>query len=115
MGSNSQVMLEIFGSSSICEGHDEDIDMEDPGNALQDDMELHGMPSANPTSSNVETNAPDTSKKKKVRKFRDEWLHKFNFLKRLVIEDKEFMKCIWCEKYKQKGPWGKERAAKQFR
>ncbi|MCO5567614.1 hypothetical protein L7F22_021308 [Adiantum nelumboides] len=110
--STSQVMLEIFGTSSALEDLDEDVDIEDSSNVLQEDIELFGMSCAHPPSSNVETNASNNDTKKKFRKFREEWLHKYAFLKRVVIDDKEFMKCLWCEKYKQKGPWGKGKGCK---
>ncbi|MCO5580716.1 hypothetical protein L7F22_034586 [Adiantum nelumboides] len=108
----NQMLHEIFGSSSVCEDHDDDIEMEESGNVLQADMELFGMPLYNPPPSNVQENASNVVKKKKKRKFRAEWSHKFSFLKLLVIEDKEFMKCVWCEKYQQKGPWGKGKGCK---
>lgn len=40
--STSQVMVDIFGSSSISEDHELDVDMEDSDKVLQDDMELFG-------------------------------------------------------------------------
>ncbi|MCO5569033.1 hypothetical protein L7F22_022739 [Adiantum nelumboides] len=61
------MLHEIFGSSSVCEDHDDDIEMEESGNVLQADLEL---------------------------------------------SDREFMKCLWCEKYQQKGPWGKGKGCK---
>ncbi|MCO5591377.1 hypothetical protein L7F22_045360 [Adiantum nelumboides] len=106
------MLHEIFGSSSVCEDHDDDIEMEESGNVLQADMEVFGMPLDNPPPSNVQENASNVVKKKKKRKFRAEWSHKFSFLKLLVIEDREFMKCLWCEKYQQKGPWGKGKGCK---
>ncbi|MCO5595646.1 hypothetical protein L7F22_049691 [Adiantum nelumboides] len=61
----NQMLHEIFGSSSVCEDHDDDIEMEKSGNILQTDMELPSMPLNNPLPSNVQENASNVVKKKK--------------------------------------------------
>ncbi|MCO5592298.1 hypothetical protein L7F22_046298 [Adiantum nelumboides] len=44
---------------------------------------------------------------KVVRKYRQLWEVSYPFLKLVVNGDQELMKCIWCEKYKIKGVWGR--------
>jgi hypothetical protein len=40
------------------------------------------------------------------RKFRMEWLDKFDWLNYVRHDDKITMKCSYCEKYRMNGPWG---------
>jgi len=51
----------------------------------------------------------DNHKKMKVqtkRKFRMEWLDKFDWLNYVRRDDEIYMKCSYCEKYRMSGPWG---------
>ena len=51
----------------------------------------------------------DNHKKMKVqtkRKFRMEWLDKFDWLNYVRRDDKIYMKCKYCEKYRMSGPRG---------
>lgn len=114
---NEEVMEELFGASGDSEDADEcdDPEVEEFEDELGIDLEILGE-STQEEALNVSLTLTKESKatqaEKKVRKFRQEWTRKYAFLKHIVNGRKEFMKCLWCEQYKLKGPWGRGNGCK---
>ena len=42
----------------------------------------------------------------KPRKYQPSWADKFPWVRCIIRDSKEYMKCEYCEKYKMHGPWG---------
>ncbi|MCO5567029.1 hypothetical protein L7F22_020712 [Adiantum nelumboides] len=106
--SSDEVMEELFGLSADDVEVFDDPEIEEQEDELSLDMEILGEDLPNTTSTGTAETEPAKEKKKaSIRKFREEWTRKFSFLKYIVRGKEEFMKCLWCERYKLKGPWGK--------
>ncbi|MCO5589063.1 hypothetical protein L7F22_043028 [Adiantum nelumboides] len=68
--------------------------------------------SQNGVSTTTEVIAQTKVKRATIRKFRQEWVTTYPFVFQVLCNEKEFMKCAWCTKYKVKEPWGKENGCK---
>ncbi|MCO5597856.1 hypothetical protein L7F22_051941 [Adiantum nelumboides] len=79
-----------------------DFDLNDD---LHEDIELHGMETLDV--STIEKSSRNPSKEgPKLRKFRPAWGGNNPWIRYLIKDGKELMKCMYCEKYKMNGPWG---------
>ncbi|MCO5570936.1 hypothetical protein L7F22_024666 [Adiantum nelumboides] len=113
--SRRQFLEDIFGSDSEIEDSveiEETIDKGVKSLNVQEVEDIEGTrqsgdSSHNGVSSTTQVTTSTKARKISNRKFRQEWVNKFPFVFQVIRNDKEFMKCAWCTKFKVKGPWGK--------
>ncbi|MCO5578402.1 hypothetical protein L7F22_032243 [Adiantum nelumboides] len=108
--SNEDTLMHASGNASP-RGSEDALDFNDSMDESTDNAAMQGIENdaVDPTTTQAGLSKCGKSKhKKKVgRKYRPSWEVSYPFLKLVVDGDKERMKCIWCERFKVKGVWGK--------